>query len=44
MFYTPTVWHTAAANTSITDYRMLTLIFTKNNIEPLLVDALKERI
>nr|ACG63841.2 SxtS [Microseira wollei] len=44
MFYTPTVWHTAAANTSITDYRMLTLIFTKNNIKPLLVDALKGRI
>nr|ABI75110.1 phytanoyl-CoA dioxygenase [Cylindrospermopsis raciborskii T3] len=44
MFYTPTVWHTAAANTSITDYRMLTLIFTKNNIKPLLVDALKRII
>jgi hypothetical protein len=44
MFYTPTIWHTAAANTSTTNYWTLTLIFTKNNIEPLLVDALKGRI
>ena len=44
MFYTPTVWHTAAANTSTTNYWMLTLIFTKNNIKPLVVDALKGRI
>jgi hypothetical protein len=44
MFYTPTVWHTAATNTSTTNYWMLTLIFTKNNIKPLLMDALKGRI
>ncbi len=44
MFYTPTVWHTAAANTSSTNYWMLTLIFTKNNIKPLLMDVLKGRI
>ncbi len=44
MFYTPSVWHTAAANTSTTNYWTLTLIFTKNNIQPLFVDALKGRI
>lgn len=44
MFYTPTVWHTAAANTSTTDHWTLTLIFTKNNIKSLLIDALKEKI
>ncbi len=44
MFYTPSIWHTAAANTSTTNYWTLTLIFTKNNIESLLVDALKGRI
>jgi len=44
MFNTPSVWHTAAANTSTTNYWTLTLICTKNNIEPLAIDALKDKI
>lgn len=40
MFYTPAIWHTANANTSTNNFWIISLVFTKNNIQPLL-DALK---